>query len=90
MGRERRKSRGQWDEGSRRARGFLWPGTGQMISPDTEVIGAGPAEWWGGQNSVLEAAEARRSDRPGLQAGTRGHEHVGGGACGDPPMRIEQ
>ena len=39
---------------------------------------------------MLGAVEARCSDRPGLQAGTGGSEHVGGGACGDPPMRIEQ
>ena len=39
---------------------------------------------------MLGAVEARCSDHPGLQAGTRGREHVGGGACGDLPMRIEQ
>lgn len=43
MGRERRWSRGQWDEGLRRAGEFLRPGTGQ-ISLDTEVRGAGSAE----------------------------------------------
>ena len=39
---------------------------------------------------MLGTVEARHGDRPGLQAGTGGHEHVGGGACGDPPVRIEQ
>lgn len=42
MGRERRRSRGQWDEEPRRAGGFLQPGTGQMMSPETEVRGAVP------------------------------------------------
>ena len=85
--RERRRSRGQWDEGPRGAVGFLQPRTGQMMPPETEVRGAGHAACGGGQDSVPGAAEAGCGDRPGLQAGTGGPAHVGGGACGDPPMK---